>query len=108
VRGYIAGMAFTWVHKKRVASDQGFSVQMTGLHSWEYAENDQRMSLEGEFLHPKDEVGSKFTYAFYPSWRNARWEPPHHYDDITASDRLRIRTNMIEGIAFMGGKAIFD
>ena len=81
---------------------------MTGLHSWEYCENGRRMSLEGEFLFPKGEVGQAFTYHFYSGWRRARWEPPHHYDDVRASDRLRMRTNMMEGIAFMGGKAIFD
>ena len=81
---------------------------MTGMHSWVYEVNGHRLSLEGEFLIMKEDVGQKFTYHFYDVWRTTRWEPPHENEQISQSDRFPIRSNIMEGIAFMGGRAIFD
>ena len=65
------------------------------------------MLLEGESIVAG--LGSnEFGFGFYDSWRSKRWNSPHQFDEITAEDRMRIRSNIINAFAFMNGKAEFD
>ncbi len=41
------------------------------------------------------------------AWRTARWQPPHENEEIAKEDRLRIRSNILEALHFMDGKAEF-
>jgi hypothetical protein len=98
--------AFTWLNKQGVRSSDGFDAQFTGRYEFTYREGDHVLKLEGEDLFGNLE-GRSFAFGFYDSWQTARWQPPHDEDEITTADRLRIRSNIMEAIEFMDGRAKF-
>ena len=101
--------AFTWSksNKKFVQSEAGFEVGCIAQDEFEYREEGRTMRLEGEFL--VGELDDRtFGFAFYPSWRHTRWQDPHATDEISAADRMRIRSNIMEAFDFMNAKAVFE
>jgi hypothetical protein len=103
-------MQFSWLNKRVVESDEGYSIFVGGewgdLHV-EYSEADKHLLLKGEHIFDDAFEGQDFGFSFYPSWRTARWEPPYADEPISDADRLRIRNNVTNALAFMQGKAVF-
>jgi hypothetical protein len=96
---------FLTPNKQGVASDQGFVLQSVAREAFEYREANRVMRLEGERLFPPD---AGFGFAFYPRWREARWQPPFENVPVSDSDRERIVENIKAAMAFMGGKVEFE
>jgi hypothetical protein len=97
---------FTWVSKRGVRSTRGFELESVRFGEFTYQENDRVMKLDGEFLYG-DLNGCSFGFGFYDTWRTAHWAAPHQTEEITAADRMRIRSNIMEAFAFMDGRAEF-
>ena len=86
-------MAFRWLNKQGVESEDGFALQSVGRFDWEYRENGRVWKLDGESI-----VGGNPGFAFNADW--ARTVPP--------ADRDRIRQNIKEAMRFMDLTAEFD
>ena len=100
-------MTFVWLNKQGVASDQGFVFQRTERYACEYREANRTMRLEGESIFGN--LGSaSFGFGFYPSWREAEWQPPYDIIPVLDRERERIVQNIREAMAFMGGKVEFE
>ena len=100
-------MTFTWLHAKGVLNDEGYTVERTGRFTIKYSEGDMVMLLEGESMFG-DLDGREFGFSFYDSWRTVGWQPPYERNPISSSDRMRLRANVSNALAFMNGRARFE
>src|SRR5260221_29418 len=99
-------MGFVWLNKQGVESDQGFALQSVDRFTYEYRVGGRTMRLDGESMF-SGLGGASFGFSFNPSWRTARWQPPHSAVPITDREREQIVQNIKEAMAFMDGTTEF-
>ncbi len=87
-------MAFTWLNKQGVKSDEGYALQSTGRFDWEYTEGATVIRLTGQGIHSAGRWG----FAFAPGWAPG----------LSAERREAVRHNISEAMNFMDLQAEFD
>jgi hypothetical protein len=89
---------FTWINKQGVQSSDGFIFKSESRFYYHYIEEDMVLQVyaDGYF-----DGSNHFRVVIYTGSID-KWLPPYDQNQISDSERERIRNNISEALSFMG------